>query len=361
MKKSDLIKHIPKPAAGGNVLLLTHTDLDGSGAAIVLRKAYYFNEVDVIHCSNTKMSSVIRDTVLSNETWDEYDYVFACDISVNENDAKLINESNNKDRFLLLDHHNTAADLNKYDWAIVCSDIIEDSYRTLLYPSDKLDIAHSSGTSLMFDYLNAAGVYAGDNNSIQSKYPFITNLVHKIAIYDTWDWVYVFEHDTEAHMLCRLFDAYGHDMFEIIETRKSDDDALFDYFDKQIILITQSNIEETIQAVHKRYERYDCNINDTPYKMLYVNATRFINDVFTDMHERYPDCDIYCINTGASLSFRSRKDNIDVGKLAKALGGGGHNEAAGCSIPKALILNAVEQTLHSRLKRVVSEEIVYKH
>lgn len=360
MKKSDLIKHIPNPTAGADVLLLTHTDLDGSGAAIVLRKAYYFDNIDVIHCPNVKMSSMIRDTVLSNETWDNYDYVFACDISVNEADARLIDESNNKDKFLLLDHHNTATELNKYDWAVVCSNIIEDSYRTLLYPSDKLNIAHSSGTSLMFDYLNATGVYAGDNNSITSKYPFITNLVHKIAIYDTWDWVYAFEHDEEAHMLCRLFGAYGGDMFEVIETRKPDDDTLFDYFDKRVILITQSNIEETIRAVHKRYERYDAVINDVAYKMLYANATRFIDDIFTDMHERYPDCDIYCINTGTSLSFRSRKANVDVGKIAKTFGGGGHNEAAGCPIPKSLILDAVEQTLHSRLKRVASEEIVYK-
>ena len=75
MKKADLAKHIPKLIAGANVLLLTHTDLDGSGAAIVLHKAHYFDNIYTMHCTNAKMSSMIRDTVLSSETWSIYDYV----------------------------------------------------------------------------------------------------------------------------------------------------------------------------------------------------------------------------------------------------------------------------------------------
>ena len=51
------------------------------------------------------------------------------------------------------------------------------------------------------------------------------------------------------------------------------------------------------------------------------------------MKIRYPDQDIYMINCGNTISMRSRKDSIDLGPIAKQLGGGGHAGAAGVPIP----------------------------
>ena len=70
------------------ILLLTHTDLDGAAPAVIIRTAFPDQDIDVRYCNNSEMSEVIRNSVL--DTNSEYDLVIVTDISVNAEDAEII-------------------------------------------------------------------------------------------------------------------------------------------------------------------------------------------------------------------------------------------------------------------------------
>ena len=45
------------------ILLLTHNDLDGEGASIIMK--YFFHNVEVRHCSNSKMDEEINNACIN--------------------------------------------------------------------------------------------------------------------------------------------------------------------------------------------------------------------------------------------------------------------------------------------------------
>lgn len=52
------------------------------------------------------------------------------------------------------------------------------------------------------------------------------------------------------------------------------------------------------------------------------------------MRETYPEIDLFIINYGTGISIRSDKENINVGKIVKTFGGGGHKGSGGFKLSK---------------------------
>ena len=48
------------------------------------------------------------------------------------------------------------------------------------------------------------------------------------------------------------------------------------------------------------------------------------------------------INMDTSISYRTVRDNVNVGEIAKELGGGGHPKASGSQIDKIIVNNLIE-------------------
>lgn len=116
------------------IKLFSHTDLDGYGCNIVM-KALGIN-VDETNINYGEINEVVQDYI-QNRIYKNYDITFITDISINEEVAKLID--NTKDlTVILLDHHPTAEWLNKYEWACV----------TVNNTLEK-----TSGTEMLFNYL----------------------------------------------------------------------------------------------------------------------------------------------------------------------------------------------------------------
>ena len=185
--KQDILKKAPDIKKDSKILLLTHSDMDGAGTGILTKLA--FKDVDIIHCSNGIMSRKIVDIITNDETFDKYDFVLACDISCSKEDTKIINESKNKNKLFILDHHSTASYLDKYNWAFIEPKMIKDSFLTKLYKTEyNVDISkgHSSGTSLMYDFLEAKDLLDERYCSPMSTLQVMTLL---ISGYDTWDWM----------------------------------------------------------------------------------------------------------------------------------------------------------------------------
>ena len=348
MDKSIFSK-LKKVSKHDKVLLITHNDLDGAGPAILFSVVLGKENVEIRHCGNGPMSYLIKNAVL-NEA-DNYNKIIATDISVNEIDAEIINTSRNIDKFILIDHHSTAMFLNKYDWAVVESSLIEDSFRADYYKNiDENKPRSSSATSLVYDYLD----YIGLTNNINTE---LREFVHNIATYDTWDWINTFNNKKECYDLNLLFFIYGSTLFDekftehfsksasktsfFLDNQQDD----FDKINKTLLEVEVAKRSNFLKYVSKNFKVGSIEIGDKKYSMCMWVGNTYMNDVFLLMKEKYPQKDLYIINYGTGIGLRT-DTNIDVGQLAKMFRGGGHKEAAGIKISDLSQIKYTQSALH---------------
>lgn len=306
-----------------SVLLLTHTDLDGVGCAVLTSAAFSSSRVDVRHCGNATMSSDILFAL--NDHMYDYDLILATDISLSEADAvkadKLIH-----DNFLLLDHHPTAMHLNKYSWACVYGDSIEDSLRAKYYA--KNDSWHTSAAGLLFDYIDY------NKFACVSEHPLLTEFAYMVSAYDTWDWKNtscVKDGIADLNTLCYL---YGFSRFErAMGLRIASGESLFLPIDNALLEFEHDRIEAYIAKLRDSIITGTICIDGRDYTYAGCISTTLVSAVFEYLREYY-DCDVYLVNTGTSISMRANTD-IDLATIAKSFNGGGHKAAAGFPIPLA--------------------------
>ena len=332
MNVIEIFEKLKKLVLGCRILLLTHTDMDGAGAAIVL-KAIFGDRVDVIHCSNAVMSRTIKEKTTDPETAEKYDLVLIADISCTEEDAEYIDQQKVVD-VVLLDHHATALALNKYSWACVQPDLLAGSYRDSIVYSLALGLpqrpAHSSGTSLVFDYLEYCGLAGMIPNLELAKY-----LVLLIAGYDTWDWDNLFERDQRFRNMQTLFSQYGIDRFEAVFTKRLSDPegTLFNDTDRDYLLTAESKKEHFLKEIVKnRIKTGNIRIGERYYSLAYCTVSENMPDVFEYMRANY-DVDICMIDYGTGVSMRTDKPDVNIAEIVKRVGGGGHPGAGGVRIP----------------------------
>ena len=295
-----------------NVLLITHNDLDGSGPVVVLRNV--FKNLKVIHSTNANMSKIISKENLklySGET--NYNHIFVCDISPSLQTAEEIKNLGMSDKFIILDHHPTADFLNDFSFALVAHENPEDSFSHNFYENYNT-LGNPSGSSLMLDFIYHKKLL--ENND------FLNELIFNIECFDTWDWHNLCNDYYTPFKLNMLFRIIGASAFDTSYDEKT---SLFDEFDERII-----NIYEDKSKRYCRKKLEDINFVDLKgYNCILVQSPEHVTELFELLHERYPDIDIYIIDTGNSYSFRTRKPGIDVGKICKEFGGGGHEQAGG--------------------------------
>lgn len=332
MKKSDFSKFKPL-GKNDKILLLTHTDMDGANIVVMNQM---FNNVDVKNCSNNNMSYLIKKNVCDNN---DYDTILVVDISCNEEDAAIINANPNKRKLILLDHHETALNLNKYSWAMVEPNIIEDSFRASYYKG--IEGGHSSGTSLLYDFLD----YQGHTERVKNK-ELLEEYVNNVAMYDTWDWNDLFDKKEEPKELEDTFEMYGIDMFQRLMSEKiSKGEKLVDIEEKTLLEEFKVKEQEYVDQVSKEFKEGVININGKDYTFLMGVCDSHLGPIFEKMKESYDGYDLYFINYGSGLSLRTSRDDINVGKLISKFGGGGHPGAGGIRVDKELQVAQIEKNL----------------
>ena len=84
--------------------LFTHTDLDGVGCAILAYLAFGRENVDVEYCNYNDVNEKVRDHICYLG-WQDYDQTYITDISITEDLAIIINETNEDYKVHLFDHH----------------------------------------------------------------------------------------------------------------------------------------------------------------------------------------------------------------------------------------------------------------
>ena len=294
------------------VKLISHTDLDGYGCEYIL-KAFGF-EVDAVHTNYDKVNDIVIDYITSGK-YKEYDRTFITDISINDKVAKLINDLYIIDdiNIVLLDHHITAMELNKYDWCYISETLLNDK---------------TCGTELVYQYILKNYITElKENTSISSNYLFnIIDLVNTIRIYDTWIWK---ETDyLKSKYLNDLFYILGNEKFwELLSCNGYLDVDMFigDYF--YLIEIEQEKTDNYIKKKQKEIIKYPID----EYMVGIVFANKYHSELGNVLAETNTDCDLIAIIGENNISYRTIKD-IDCSEFAKRFGGGGHPKASGSPI-----------------------------
>jgi oligoribonuclease NrnB/cAMP/cGMP phosphodiesterase (DHH superfamily) len=287
-----------------NKKLFTHTDLDGVSCAILAKLAWK-EMVDIEFCNYNDVDEKVLNFFESKLT-KTYETVYITDISVKDSTAQRID---GQARIRLLDHHQTALELNRYPWATV-------------------DISQC-GTKLFYEHLT------GSHKLKSSK--TLDMFVEYVNSYDTWEWKQ--NNKREPKLLNDISYILGRDEFikTYVEILMDESNLLPDKF---VELVKEQDIKDEYMSNKLKevitYSLYEPNIDDY-YTAGYVACDKFeyLSELGSTICTMIEKCDFSVINTGKNLSLRSAGD-MDVSRIAKKYGGGGHKAAAGCPIEELL-------------------------
>lgn len=294
------------------IKLFTHTDLDGVGCAIVMKHA--FEDADYDLCGNHEIDQKVAQFIADKE-YVKYDQVFITDISVNKNNAEMINQihTEGKTTWKLLDHHATALWLNEYEWATV---------KVEHFPDVK-----ASGTSLLDMHLI-------DNGQASDKDWNMGQFTEKVRRYDTWEWQTKYS-DDHAKQLNDLLYIVGQNQF--IKRFIDNCDPTFTESEQLLLEIEQKRIDAYVDQKRKQLQK----IRIENYMVGVVFAETNHSIVGNVLAKENPDVEFIAMLNPASggISYRAVKDTIDVGAFAKKYGGGGHAKASGSSLSGDLVVS----------------------
>lgn len=270
-------------------ILITHTDLDGAGCAILFRR--YYPDIEIRYCDYDTIDKVSR------EIWnkrDEYDVIYFADITPNEGYGLMMLGDR---KFELIDHHITRVYLN-------------DAPRgRVTYNTDYC------ATYLTVERLNA-NIMAHDEHKI---------FVLGVDAYDTWK--LDSDYRTYGVNLNLLFNYYGMEEFidQFANMRYINDKEydMLDIFHK----LDRDYLAEKLEQGSIRFDKAG-----NMYFEVYVSESGAHIGMLVDNPD-FPDgCQyIKSINLNDRVVGLYSKD-FNVSEIAKAHGGGGHKTAAGYEI-----------------------------
>jgi oligoribonuclease NrnB/cAMP/cGMP phosphodiesterase (DHH superfamily) len=107
----------------------------------------------------------------------------------------------------------------------------------------------------------------------------------------------------------------------------------------KVLLIQQNKIIE--KALNSSFIKF-IDIGGNSYFVAMSNSATFQSEIGNQLLGKYVNCDfsvVYSENYGStSISLRSANDRTDVSEIARRYGGGGHRNAAGCSLSDVKLL-----------------------
>lgn len=302
------------------IKLFTHTDLDGVGCAILAYLSFGTDNVDVEYCNYDDIDKKIR-TFGESEEYKTCEKIYITDISVSEELAKDLDVACAKGKIQLLDHHATALNLNKYNWCKV--------------KVENLDGIKTSGTELFYNWLvNEEHFNYYDDNVL---YRF----VKLVRDYDTWRWASFGDNGIICKQVNDLLYLYGRDKF-INWCISEIHDCVFPRLytsDELVLEVKQKEIDNYVEKKDKQLIISElCG-----RKCGFVFAEQYVSELGNRLCEMHPEIDfVAMIDMNGTVSYRSVKDNIDLGKdIAKVFSGGGHPKAAGSRISNEIKMNVI--------------------
>lgn len=295
--------------------LFTHNDLDGVANVILAKQLIEYGIYDELDYETCNYKDINERVLKYLETPEDNTDLIITDISVNEEVAEILDKTNIKKQ--LFDHHATALNLNKYSWCKV-ETIRKDSVSI-----DNPDGFKISATNIFFNTIVQPQLILKWNREQAFT---ITEFVFLVDEYDTWAWE---SNETiEAKRLNDLLYIKGIEKFiENITEKINEGLELFDENDNTLLDRKQMLIDYYI--LKKEKEMITIDIENLKAGVVY--AEEYISELASQILKINKDLDIMIVINGNQISFRTRKDNVNVAKLAQKYGGGGHFKASGCT------------------------------
>ncbi|WP_336784132.1 hypothetical protein [Paenibacillus illinoisensis] len=296
------------------VKLFTHTDLDGVGCQVIANHFFGASNVSTTYCDYIEVDAKISQFFTSGE-YKKFNRIFITDISVNEDTATVINDISVQwyDVIRLIDHHKTAFWLNKYKWAEVTSEY-HDGTKT-------------SGTDLLLGHL--INTFPELDSTLESQ---LISFAEQVRRWDTWDW-YNIHKDESPKQLNNLMYLIGRVKFA--KRFSENADTKFNEGESLVLSIEDAKIESYIKKVSKTIIEKKI----AGYKAGVVFAESYSSELGNKLAEMNLHLDFIAIVNplNGSVSYRSIRDDLDLGKDVAALyGGGGHPKASGSGFDKRL-------------------------
>jgi uncharacterized protein len=268
-----------------NAIMFSHNDLDGIGGGILF-KAALGSYTEVHYCSYQNVDDKINQRLDELENSADLPFILIADLGIKEETAERLDRYQGGKRWL--DHHKTNIELaSRFDWATI--------------------EIQASGTLLVFD----------EFENIPRSFRDFAILVDD---YDRWIHAY-----PDSKQLNRLFFIVGIKKFEDRCLMAKEPHRLYN-IDKILLELEEERINHYIDKLEKSITVYEL----TGEKRFGVGfAERYQSEAAHELMNRLELDAIALIDVNLrKVSFRS-KPKLDVGSIAKRLGGGGHKNAAG--------------------------------
>jgi len=277
-----------------NVLIVTHTDLDGAGCAIVAKHCIHNwvnigGKIELIQADYDKIDEIAQK--IYDESTD-YDLILFADITPSEEIGRKLLGIN---YVFFIDHHKSREYLADY-------------------PGKAYYNTEDSATLILW------------RDFFQEQ--MIMNLLMCIDAWDSWKLDSTFRND--GVRLNYLFHQYGFDDFinEFYLMR------LMTPQEKKLANASKNKDEQEMLEMLKNANK---STDETGYFLAMKTEKRksfgrMIEILKTELPELYNATDYISIRVGDKVSLYS--DRIDVSEIAKRRGGGGHAGAAGYHIKK---------------------------
>lgn len=321
--------------------LLTHTDLDGAGCA-VLAKLAWGEKVEITFCHNPADVTKTLQKMYEKEDWKNYDLIFVTDLSF---DVAILQECKKfKNILRLFDHHETAVEPFRpyFKWATV---EVERNGRL------------TCGTELFYQYLL-------DKGRVGNREFF----VEQVRLFDTWDWYK--ETSRLPKYLSNVVLKLGLQYFlktytERLKGRDVNELTIFNQYERDILLFDEERESKDVSSFLKQV--YICDVesegvcpDEKHFKVGVIFNSSFYSSLLGNEMCKELGVDIaFMVNLNRGrVEVRSAREDIDLGLLMqKFFAGGGHQKAAGgvLDITEGVIKKCLE-----KFGKVVSVEQVKK-
>lgn len=296
MSTESNVRQFPVKEKTPKRYLVTHTDLDGIGCAILAAKCYPNLSVNFVDYKEVNELIVEMLGVIDPEA-----KLIITDLSVSEELASILDKRGNVE---LIDHHPTASFLIKYPWALV--------------------LLENSATKNFYRVMS-------QKYQLEDYEPFV-ELVNN---YDTWGGGS--GPSPAAKDLNQLFQAMGRDAFGDRFIRSSS--VRMTDVDQTVLALRERQCKEYIdESLEKVIIRQDPD----GFEFAIVAAEQFTSEVGHRVLEAFKTVEYVMIIDlrDTKISLRGR-GTVHVGELAKSCGGGGHKKAAGFPLQQNAVATQV--------------------